>query len=120
MARAVGWLRTDERWLLELQLWVVSCGASNWIIDLEPYEPCRLAGLVKSLRIAPAQGLIEVMITDGTGKVAAQWPIRRPAPELSVAPGTGVVLEGIAAVGSGEELVLREPGYESVSFPAFA
>lgn len=120
MAKAVGALRPDERWLLELQLWVVSCGASNWIIDLEPYESCRLAGLVKSLRIDPANGLIEALITDGTGEVVAQWALRRPTPELSVAPGTGVVLEGIAAVGSGEELVLREPGYESISFPTFA
>ena len=120
MTSAVGALRTDEQWLLELQLWFVSCGASTWIIDLEPYEPCRVAGLVKSLRIDPANGLIEALITDGTGEVLAQWALRRPTPELSVAPGTGVVLEGMVAVGAEGELILTEPRHESVSFPGFA
>jgi hypothetical protein len=120
VAGAAGPLRTEERWLLELQLWVVSCGASAWLIDLEPYESCRVAGLVKSLRIDPTNGVIEALIADGTGEVVAQWSIRRPTPELSVAPGTGVVLEGIAAVGPDQELILKEPRYESVGFPAFA
>jgi hypothetical protein len=116
MAGAAGSLRGDEPWLVDLELWAVSSGASAWLIDLEPYELCRIAGVVKRLRVDPVNGVVAAVITDGTGEVVAQWAIRRPTPELLVAPGTGVILEGVAALGPGQELILREPRYETVRF----
>lgn len=58
-----------------------------WLIDLEPYEHCRVAGVVRRLRVDPTGGYIEATVNDGTGEVAARWPIRRSAPELAIVRG---------------------------------
>jgi hypothetical protein len=107
----------ERRRLAELQLWAVSRGASLWLIDLQPYELCRIAGVVERLRLDPGGGLIEATVSDGTGEVTARWSIRRPTPELAVSPGRAVVLEGIAVVGRDGELILSEPTFEIVHFP---
>ena len=96
------------------QLWAISAGASAWLIDLEPYEKCRLAGVVKRLRVDPHQGHIEATINDGTGEVAARWAIRRQAPELALAPGTAVVLDGVVEVGDDGRPALLEPGVRTI------
>jgi hypothetical protein len=108
------------RWLFELQLWTVSQGASVWLVDLAPYESCRVAGLVERLRIDPVAGFIEASISDGTASVLAQWSIGRPTPQLAVAPGRAVVLEGVAGIGPDGELVLVNPTFETVPFPEVA
>ncbi|MDQ3217673.1 MAG: hypothetical protein M3Q18_07480 [Actinomycetota bacterium] len=102
----------DERWLFELQLWVLSQGASSWLAELEPYERTRVAGGVETLRLDPLQGRIEASVTDGTAAVVARWSIRRPTPELAVAPGRRVVLEGTTAIGEAGEVILQEPAFQ--------
>jgi hypothetical protein len=99
------------------QLWALSAGASVWLIDLEPYERCRVVGVVRSLRVDPVEGCIEVTIDDGTGQVAARWSIRRPAPELAIGPGMAVLLDGVAVVGDDGRLTLQEPGFQAIPYP---
>ena len=107
-----------RRRLAARQLWAISAGASVWLIDLEPYEKSRVVGVVKSLRVDPVEGYIEVTINDGTGQAAARWSIRRPAPELAIAPGIAVALDGVAAVGDDGRLTLQEPGFQAIPYPA--
>ena len=109
----------QDRWLLELQLWAVSQGITSWLIDLCPYEECRVAGIVDRLVIDPTISVIRAFVNDGTGTVVADWAIRRPTPELALCPGRAVVLEGIAGVEI-NGLVLHEPSFETVSFPEVA
>jgi hypothetical protein len=106
--------------LSELQMWAVSMGVSAWIIDVEPGAPCRVAALVKQLRLDPGQGVIDATVTDGTGVITARWPIRRPTPELAAAPGRAVILEGTPVMDEGAELVLPDPTIELVQFPEVA
>lgn len=112
--------RAEQRWLMELQLWAVSQGASVWLVDLEPYEPCRVVGVVERLRLDPRRGHLQATITDGTGEVAARWPIRTPPSEVAVAPGRAVVLEGVAVVAHDGALILQDPTFRIVPFPEVA
>ena len=102
---------------LPRQLWAISAGASVWLVDLEPYEECRVVGVVKRLSVDPHHGHIEVTIDDGTGQVAARWTIEGHAPQLALAPGTAVLLEGVAARDDGR-LTLLEPEFETVTYLA--
>ena len=90
------------------------------LMDLEPYEKCRVVGVVKRLRVDPREELIEITINDGTGQVGARWTIRWPIPQLALAPGTAVVLDGVAAIGSDGRLVLLEPGFQAITYSATA
>ena len=99
-------------------LWALSAGASVWLSDLEPYEKCRVAGVVKRLRVDPHHGYIEVTINDGTGQVPARWTLREPAPQLALTPGTAVVLDGVATVGDEGRLTLLEPGFRTTIYLA--
>jgi hypothetical protein len=110
----------DVEWrsLAALQLWAISAGASMWIIDLQPYEHGRVVGVVRRLRVDPADGCIEATVSDGTGEVAARWPIRASACELAAAPGTAVLLEGVAVPGKGGKLTLQEPELQIIPGPA--
>lgn len=107
----------EARRLTDLQLWAVSSGASAWLLDLEPYQSCRVVGVVQQLRVDPVNRHIEVTITDGTGELVAHWAIRRPTPQLAVAPGRGVVLEGVPIVGRDGALVVRDPAFETIPLP---
>ena len=100
------------------QLWAISAGASVWLVDLEPYEKCRVVGVVKRLRVDPHHGHIEVTINDGTGQVAARWTTGGHAPQLALVPGTAVLLDGVAVVGGDGRPTLLEPGFETIAYLA--
>jgi hypothetical protein len=106
-------LSDAERGLTELQLWALSAGASCWIIDLEPYEPCRVAGMIERLTVDPVAGHMDASVTDGTDRVIARWAIRRPAPQTACIPGRFVVIEGLPCTGD-EHLMILEPQFEVV------
>lgn len=107
-------LSDAERRLAELQLWSVSAGASCLVMDLEPYEACRVAGVIERLTVDPVAGHIEASVTDGTGRITARWAIRRLAPETACVPGRLVVIEGVPIVGD-DDLVINEPHFELVA-----
>jgi hypothetical protein len=115
-----GRLGVEAAWLFELQLWTVSRGATSLLVDLEPHELCRVAGLIERIRLDPRTGVFEAWITDGTASVVAQWSIDGPMGPESIGPGRAVVLEGVAAVGPDGGLVLRDPAFETAPFPGVA
>ena len=105
----------DDPWLTELQLWAVSMGASSWVIDIDPYEACRVAGHVTRLVIDPLRDRIEVTVTDGTGELTAGWAIERPAPQLVLGPGRRVLLEGLSLIDHEGNAHLEQPDFRVVS-----
>ena len=107
----------EESRLFEFQLWAVSRGISTWLVDLSPWETCRVAGIVTRLAIVPGAGIIAASITDGTAIVRSEWAIRRPTLELSLAPGRWVVLDGLASVDAEGCTIVTEPIYEVVLEP---
>lgn len=102
-----------DRWLFDFQLWVMSQGISAWLGDVEPYEPCRVAGVVERMRLDPLEGSLDVLISDGTGVTSARWHIRRPTPQLALAPGRGVVLDGPSTLASDGSVVFEEPTFQA-------
>ena len=115
-----GRLGVEAAWLFELQLWTVSRGATSFLVDLEPYEVCRGAGLIERIRLDPQTGVLEAWVTDGTASVVAQWSLDRSMGPESIAAGRAVVLEGAAAVGPDGGLVLRNPAFEKAPSPGAA
>lgn len=108
-----------ERRLTELQLWALSAGATGWIIDVEPYEACRVAGVIERLTLDPVAGYMDVSVTDGTDRIIARWAIQRPTPQLVCVPGRLVVIDGVPATGD-DCLVMLEPDFELVVAPQVA
>ena len=104
-----------ERYLFDLQRWALSFGPSAWIADLEPYEVSRVAGVVERLRIDPVESAVHAVVTDGTGRAAARWSLRRPTPQLAVVPGRGVVLRGVTSLGPDGAVMFQEPGFDIVT-----
>jgi hypothetical protein len=115
-----GRLGIETAWLFGLQLWTVSRGATSFLVDLEPYELCRVAGLIERIRLDPRTGVFEAWVTDGTASVVGQWSMDRPIGRELIAPGRAVVLDGAAAVGPDRGLVLRNPAFETTPFPEVA
>ena len=72
--------------------------------------PLRVGGEVKRIRVIPRSGIpsLDVLVGDGTGEVHAVFTRRRHLG--GVAPGRGIVIEGVGHHERGE-LVLLNPGY---------
>lgn len=102
----------EAQYLFRLQTWALSLAPSVWLIDLQPYENCRVAGVIRKLRIDPVDGAIDAVITDGTAEVSARWQIRRPTPQVAIVPGRGVALEGLTIVAPDGSIALDEPRFE--------
>ena len=96
----------------ELSLWAVSMGVTSLLIDVEPYERCRVAGVVERLVLDPSAGSIEATISDGIATMRARWPFHRACLELSLAPGRRVVLDGFSAVGPDGCVFLDQPSFQ--------
>ena len=104
-----------------LQLWAISQGASTWLIDLQPYEPCRVAGIALRWRIDPKGAQITATLFDGTAELIAQWPsVTLPSPLQATSNNRGLVLNGIASIGPDGELVMVDPGFSRVEFALIA
>jgi hypothetical protein len=86
---------------------------------VELYRTCRVAGVVCRLRIDPRTGVIEVTITDGSTSLGARWAITRPVPQLRAAPGSGLILEGMARLDERGELLMVEPDFEIIAGPEY-
>lgn len=85
-----------ETWMSDLQLWAISQGATVWIIDLDAYEPCTVAGIPVHWTIEPTEGFVEATLFDGTGEIVARWPLtRRPSPLQVASQGRGVEIENL-------------------------
>lgn len=110
----------QQRLLTDLQLWALSVGASGWIIDLEPYERRRVAGLVRRLRLDPVQARVEVVVTDGTADLTARWAMLRPVPQLAAVPGRKVLLDGVGLIEGDGQIIYSEPSWHLIPLPEVA
>jgi hypothetical protein len=107
----------ERRWLEKIQRWAAGKEDCLWLDRVEVFRSCRVAGVVQRLRIDPEARAIEATITDAATQLRARWRIRTPAPQLRAAPGSGLILEGIARVDPRGGLVMVEPSYEIVPGP---
>ena len=107
----------ERRWLEKIHRWAVGKDDCLWLDRVEVHRSCRVAGVVQRLRIDPRAAAIEVTITDATTRLRARWRIRHPAPQLRAAPGSGLILEGVARVDPSGDLVMVEPSFEIVPGP---
>lgn len=100
-----------------LRAWAETIPASARIGDTAARSRCRVAGVVQNIRIDPRPdvGSVEATITDGTGTLVARWLGRRSLQGIKL--GTGLVIQGMAASGQDDELVLLNPEYELVPGP---
>jgi hypothetical protein len=109
--------KTERKWQAAVRSWAAGREDCLWLDKVELYRTCRVAGVVRRLRIDPRAGVIDVTITDGAASLVAQWPIRRPELVLRAAPGSGLILEGMARIDERGELLMVEPAFEIVAGP---
>jgi hypothetical protein len=110
-------LKDHPAWLHEIRLWAAAREDCLWVAFVENYRNCRVAGVVTRLTLDPRAGVIEATINDGFDALVAQWPLRARMPQLRAAPGSGLILEGVAEVDDRGRIVMREPKFEITSGP---
>jgi hypothetical protein len=101
----------------DCQHWARSVPDTIPIAQVKHRERCRVAGLIRNIRIEPQEGTgaVEATIFDGSGELTAKWLGRKSLSGLRL--GEGLVLEGIAGHGKDNQLVVLNPEYELVSGP---
>jgi hypothetical protein len=100
-----------------LRAWAGTIPGVTPIATAEARKHNRVVGVVQNIRIDPREGTgtIEVTINDGTGPMVARWLGRSSLKGIRL--GTGLIIEGIAGFGEGDELVILNPHYEIVPGP---
>jgi len=100
-----------------LRAWTGTLPGVIPIATAEARRHNRVAGVIQNIRIDPGEGTgtIEATIDDGTGQMVARWLGRSSLKGIRL--GTGLIMEGIAGRGEGDELVILNPHYELVPGP---
>lgn len=78
-----------------------------------PRHPGTFVGVVAAIRLVPGRSL-DVLIEDGTGRVALSWSARSQLPGLEL--GAGLRATGTVAVDDGLSLI-RNPDWAFVAPP---
>ncbi|MGH2748552.1 MAG: hypothetical protein ACRDKB_11590 [Actinomycetota bacterium] len=112
LARPPEEVRSDN-----LRHWASTIAGAIPISDVEARTRCKVAGVVQNIRIDPREGTgsIEATIIDGSGEMIAKWLGRRSLAGITL--GMGIVMEGTAGRGEGDELVILNPDYRLVPGP---
>lgn len=100
-----------------IRSWAAGYEDCLWLDKVEPYRICRVAGVVQRLRIDPSAGTVETTVTDGNSQLRARWVLRHQPLQLRAAPGSGLVLEGVARPDLTGEVLFEEPSFEIVPGP---
>jgi hypothetical protein len=111
--------QSEKDWQAAVRSWAAAREDCLWLSKVELYRTCRVAGVVRRLRIDPRTGVIEVTITDGSTSLGARWAITRQVPQLGAAPGSGLILEGMARLDERGEMLMVEPAFEIVAGPDY-
>ncbi len=99
-----------------LRNWLATIPGATPIIEAEPRNRLKVAGVVQNIRIDPSRGgSIEATIIDGTGAMVVKWLGRQEL--LGVGLGVGLIVEGTIGAGSDGEKVVLNPEYELVPNP---
>jgi hypothetical protein len=112
LSRPAGETRAEH-----LREWVAALDGVIPINQAKPRNRCRVAGIIRNIRIDPRQGTgsIEATITDGTGQMVAKWLGRASMSGIQL--GEGLIMTGTPGVGEQGELVILNPEYELCSGP---
>ncbi|HZG65218.1 MAG TPA: hypothetical protein VEZ12_00645 [Herpetosiphonaceae bacterium] len=100
-----------------LRRWMETLPNVTPIRSAEPRARCRVAGVVRNIRIDPREGsgCIEATIADGTGQIVARWLGRSKLSGVRL--GMGLIMEGTTGLGEHNEQVILNPEYELVPGP---
>ena len=100
-----------------LRRWVATVPGATPIDQLNPRERARAAGVIQNIRIDPREGTgsIEATIIDGTGKLVTKWLGRSSMQGIQL--GMGLIVEGVAGIGTDGDLQLINPEYQLVPGP---
>jgi hypothetical protein len=99
---------------IELRRWRSGFGDAAAIADLQRRHPATCVGVVERIRLLPGKGL-EVMITDGSGRLVGAFTGRTRLPGVEL--GGGLKLTGTVATGTGDVARMLNPGWEVVAEP---
>ena len=107
----------DELRAENLRHWISSLEGVSDIKDVVPRQHCRVAGVVKNIRIDPREGrrFVEATLIDGTGRIISKW-LGRPAMS-GITLGVGLIIEGIPGESESGTLVVLNPEYQLVPGP---
>jgi hypothetical protein len=105
----------EERLAEELREWAASVPGTVRIADGQSRKKVKVAGMVRRITVLPVDGFeaMEVMLTDGTGDMAARWLGRRTISGLVL--GSRLVVEGVLGKDAGQGVKrIVNPTYEFV------
>jgi hypothetical protein len=111
--------QSEKDWQAAVRSWAAAREDCLSLGKVELYRTSRVAGVVRRLRIDPRTRVIEVTITDGSTSLGARWAITKQGPQLRAAPGSGLILEGIARLDERGEMWMEEPAFEIVAGPDY-
>jgi hypothetical protein len=109
--RVRGWSveSEEELYLSKIRAWAAEHNDCLWLDKVEPFSWCRVAAVVRKMRLDPEASTLDVTVSDGRSTLVARWPLERSSPQMKAVPGTGVILEGTAVTDSSGAIVLVEP-----------
>jgi hypothetical protein len=107
----------EEMWIADAWSWAAALEDCLWLKNVETYRDCRVAGVVRKLRVDPGTSSVEARISDGTASLVARWHIQHPCAQLRAAPGAGLILQGPARIGPDGGFLMIEPDFEILPGP---
>jgi hypothetical protein len=107
----------EDRYLSKIRSWAAEHDDCLWLNKVEPFHSCRVAGVVRRMRLDPETSTVSVTVSDGISTLGARWPLERSSLPMKAVPGTGVILEGTPEVASSGEILLVDPRCEIVGRP---
>lgn len=110
-------LPPEELRALNLRHWIESLEGVTPIDKLELRQRAKAAGVIQNIRIDPreASGSIEATIIDGSGRVITKWLGRSSLQGIRL--GMGLIIEGVAGVGTDGDMQFLNPEYQLVPGP---
>lgn len=102
---------------MNLRHWIESLEGVTPIEKLEARQRAIAAGVIQNIRIDPTEGSgsIEATIIDGSGQVVTKWLGRSSLQGIRL--GMGLIVEGVAGVGTDGDLQFLNPEYQLVPGP---
>jgi hypothetical protein len=110
-------LPPEELRAMNLRHWIESLEGVTPIEKLEARQRAIAAGVIQNIRIDPTEGSgsIEATIIDGSGQVVTKWLGRSSLQGIRL--GMGLIVEGVAGVGTDGDLQFLNPEYQLVPGP---
>lgn len=99
-----------------LRHWADSIAGTCLIVEVQPRQRTKVAGVIRNIRIDPRNGgSIEATVSDGSGSLVAKWLGRSTLSGIRLAEG--LILEGAVGVGNDDLPIILNPEYQLVPGP---